>query len=192
MSKKIATLYRLLEYEKNEIDALLQYVSSSKFNLKVNDHSWSMAQIIQHIFLAESQTLDAIKWRLKNKNNFPTVSLWARIRVWYTICLFQLQFKLKAPNFVTPIENEINKNDLLKQWQDTRNEWSQLVYKFPKNMENKVVYKHPILGYLSLSLTLKFMFHHLIRHHHQIVTLINTIEHQSLENEKVTIKTPIK
>jgi hypothetical protein len=174
MVKKSSKLIGLLRNEQNDIDALLQYISLEKFNRKPKADKWSIAQVLEHIYLAESQTLEAIKWRIGNKTQFPKVSYLAYFKVFYTVLLFKLHVKMKAPTMVRPSFDYINKDELLQNWQKNRTEWSEFVYKFPNKLENRVVYKHPILGYLSLSLALTFMYYHLIRHKSQLITLINT------------------
>ncbi|MFN0047664.1 MAG: DinB family protein [Cytophagales bacterium] len=174
MLKKSSKLIKLLKNEKNDIDSLLQYVPLEKFNRKISANEWSIAQVVSHIYLAESQTLDAIKWRVENKTAFPTPPLSSYFRVFYAVLLFKLKIKMKAPSFVTPSEAFVNKDELLENWQQTRRDWSEFVYTFPNKLEGRVVYKHPIMGYLSLALALTFMYHHLLRHKSQIIKLIDT------------------
>ncbi len=172
MLKKSAKLFGLLKNEKNDIDAMLLYVSQEKFNKKQSESQWSIAQIIAHIYLAETQTLEATQWRMTNKTEFPKVGIMAYLRVYSSILLFKLKIKIKAPPFVTPQNEPIDKLTLLEKWQITRANWSSIVYSFPNKLEDKVVYKHPILGYLSLCLALTFMYRHLLRHKGQLKKLI--------------------
>jgi len=174
MLRKSSKLFGLLKNEKNEIDAMLFYVSAEKFNRKTSDTQWSIAQIVEHIYLAESQTLAAILWRMKNKNTFLGVSALAYFKVYYTELMFKLPFKMKSPPIVFPQNEYLEKTALMQKWADLRSEWSNFIYTFPSKFNGRVVYKHPILGYLSLNLTLIFMYRHLLRHKLQLKNLVSS------------------
>lgn len=172
MGKNSAQLFRHLTFEKTDLDARLFYVSEEKFNSKLEIDKWSIAQIVLHLYMAESQTLQAIKWRISNKKDFPKVSFLSVLKVFNISIFFALKIKMKAPSFVSPSNDFIPKEKLLEDWQKTRNEWDEFVFKFPKELEGKVIYKHPLLGYMSLALVLKFMNKHFLRHKIQLLNLI--------------------
>lgn len=175
MPKKLIRQFEILENERKEVLQMLEGVADEQFNKNPSAEKWSAAQVLSHIYMAESQTLASIQWRLANKKSFPRVKWLAYIVIYYVVFTFKIKLKRKAPEFVAKVPEYTAKEALLNLWEQNRKDWKTFLGEFPDRLTHRIVFKHPVMGYLSLPLTMVFMINHLQLHKEQIKKTLQTV-----------------
>ena len=117
---------------------------------------------------AERGTILYIQKKLIN----PSESKNAGIKALYRSALLRYALrskrKFKAPKVLTEPTGPYVVEELFTGWKTTREELEKLFDSIPAEHKKKQLFKHPVLGYISLKQTLGFMGDHMQRHLEQI------------------------
>ena len=174
MKTTLANRIQVWEMQFESVATWTQNVEDDIFMRKPSEDKWSISQIIHHIMLSESQILSSMQWRIAN--NKIHHSIWpGMLKLWFLKVRFEILLPMKAPEYVADPVNT-PKSETMQEWSKIRNDWKLYVETLQSDVYKKAVFKHPILGYLNLYLTLQFMTIHLQRHKKQIKNLLKSDE----------------
>lgn len=136
---------------------------------------WSVLQILDHILLSEAGTLRYMKNKTAHTKAFKKPTPVSYVRFALLTTALRSPFRFRAPEGVKPPEKEPlpSLEELLTQWAQVREEFRAFLEQFPEGQENKLVFRHPLAGRLTLLHTLSFMKDHLSRHVRQIRKRLN-------------------
>lgn len=99
---------------------------------------------------------------------------------WYRYILLKLALgsnkKFKAPKVVGNLTNDLPFDEISRQWNTSFLELENIIKNFPSKHKDKLVFKHPVVGWLSLDQTIGFMKDHLNHHQKQIEFLYSQLD----------------
>jgi hypothetical protein len=163
MQKKTEKLFQNLENTRYALLSLTEGYTESQLNFKPATGEWSMAQVIKHLVMTETQILQYVQRRMEKGNlHDANLNSWMR----YIMVKMALRFrkKIKAPKQVATPPEELDTAQVKKEWEQLRMQWKQTLQLMPPEMAGKNIFRHPLAGDMSISHTLGFMDEH-IRHH---------------------------
>jgi len=169
---------KLDEIEKMYNDYLDQArnLSEEQFNYKPNQESWSIAQVLHHIWFATDGTYLYINKKLSQNIEFKPSGFVHSIRSFGLNTVLHSSLKLKAPEY---IKNNVIKHGTYEQIstlsEKTFQNFRLLLQTFPENLEGKEIFKHPIVGWVNISQALGFLKGHTVHHKMQIEALLKQV-----------------
>lgn len=164
-----------LERLRSELEALCLRHGDEACRTAPPDGGWSVLQILNHILLSEAGTLRYMKNKTAHTPNLKRSTPVSYFRFFLLTSALHSPFRFRAPEGVKPSETESLPPlpVLLEQWSEVRRDFRDFLEQFPQGQENKLVFRHPVAGRLTLFHTLSFMKDHLSRHLKQIRRRLN-------------------
>lgn len=163
MQKKLDNLFRKLEQSRYDLLHLTEGYSEQQLNFKPEDGQWSMAQVIKHLALTETQILQYVQRRIE-KGSLQEANYKSWIRYMLVKLVLRYKKKIKAPRQVASPPNEVNSIEVKKEWETLRVQWKNTLELMQPEQVSKNIFRHPMAGDMSISHTLGFMDEH-VRHH---------------------------
>jgi hypothetical protein len=149
--------------------------SLPKNKLSFSDNKWSVLQILYHVWLAEVSSEKYIRTKIQYPETIIKTPVLAYIRAFLTKYFLLLGISINAPKHTTKFPEKISLKKLQENWINSRASFSKLILELDqKNISNKAVFRHPIMGRINLSLTLYFFKLHFNHHQKQINKRINS------------------
>ena len=175
MHKKIKKHWDRLEHTKEYYDALLKVFNEQQLNFKPDANSWSMMEVMQHLYTSESVSLDFVK---NFDFNRKSLKLGIKSQL-YTILLvnrLNSKKKFKAPKVLSDKKDNYSiandPHDFQHQWDDKRKEMKEVLEAYPDDKLDYFTFSHPAIGKMKLGQMLQFFNAHL-KHHQQQIESIN-------------------
>ena len=175
---QLSSKFDNLEKSRNDLITYLQGVDKNSLSFKINQNKWSTIQICLHVIKAEQLTTLSLNKNLQLKNNLKKSGFTSLIMDALLSFALKSKIKFKAPAIVAKMPDNYDFDELIKKWNTTRVSLKNYVDNFPEDYLRKVIYKHPIAGWLNLTQTLNFLQNHFDHHKPQIIKLIES--HKSL------------
>ncbi|MGE7024027.1 DinB family protein [Solibacillus cecembensis] len=148
---------------RNQLVNEITLLSNDQFNWKLDEDSWSIAQICHHLVLVEEATLKAITWGLKAGE----VTQVERKKI--ELLILDRTKKLIAPKIVEPDVDSFEIQQIMTLLNDSRKNLMTLLSTVEdKSILAKKSVKHPALGELSLDQWIEQIYLHEQRHIEQI------------------------
>lgn len=143
---------------------------------KPSETEWSLQQVLLHIIQIQDVASTVLQKQLANSKELrPT-----QLKTWYRYALLKLALKsskkFKAPKVVANVSNEKSLSELRQLWEKSYRNISQIVNNFPKELENKLIFRHPVIGWINIGQTTGFMLDHLKHHQKQIESLYSQLD----------------
>lgn len=174
MNKKTEHQLQRIDLKLGHLLTDLQQYSEATLNRKPTPNSWSVLQVLQHMMLVESASDKYVRKKLSYNPKLPKTNLGTAWRMLLLKSYNWLPIKLKAPSYVN--ENNFPADAVLaeiaEKWQEQRSGLRDFLAALPNDIFNKEVYKHPLVGRLSLLGMLQFYEGHFDRHQKQIKKLL--------------------
>ena len=164
----------------SELDLLDILLDQMIRELETKDHvqlieskqvgQWSPLQVCMHMYLAEKRSLAYVKKKLSFDPNLKKAGIVTWIRhltlQWY----LKSSFKFKAPKATTVFDEtlELSLGKIKRDWLQERQAMRLYLTSVPATFLDKTVYRHPIVGRLSLLQMVRFFTVHFERHLEQI------------------------
>jgi hypothetical protein len=157
--KKLVT-HLLNQYSQLRVDQQL---------FKVEEHSWSIAHVYQHLLQVEQMCHKTISARVEG-------GVYHNSEIRNTWRYFLLTSALKSPrNFKVPKSAplaihalEVDESTIVRDWNTVNAEFENFIAQFPEHLKSKLLYKHPIAGPLKASHAIGFLSAHLKHHLRQL------------------------
>ena len=149
----------------------LEVLSNEKLNSCI-DGKWSINQILYHLWPAEASSEQYIRTKTKYPDYLVSVSPLTYLKSKIVEFLLGLGIKFKAPQVVSQFPKKIDLQKLNEQWRKSRKSFDELIHELKeKNLDNKAIFKHGLLGRINLKLTLDFFDFH-FKHHQKAINLL--------------------
>ncbi|MCH1624352.1 DinB family protein [Fredinandcohnia quinoae] len=136
-------------------------LSDEQLNKKVEDGSWTIMQVLEHLFLMERTVAYTISEQLKNNECKPTSEKPIHLTVYRST-------KVTAPSFVTPSGEYTALEEMKTKLAESRKLMQQVVDIADEVLLSQKSYPHPVFGSLSLKQWIPFVGLHEKRHIEQI------------------------
>ena len=147
-------------------------LSDAQLNKIPADGGWSAAQVLYHCGMAENETIKNI---LKNQQAHPTKlkeNLRSKINGSLLMVFLKLPLKFKAPKIVSSVPENISLDSLKSDYDKNTVSFKQLLQNFPNELMGKLIFKHPIVGLLTIEQTVGFLAEHYLHHERQMDKLL--------------------
>ncbi|HKK88539.1 MAG TPA: DinB family protein [Saprospiraceae bacterium] len=174
-------LVNRLQQMNKELSLLLQDLrgySNERLNEQPDEESWSVVQILSHLYLAEKGSFNYIKRKVQYSDGLSQTDLGAKARAMLLKFYLKTPFKFKAPEIVDTAGQEAsNYWELARRYDDLRKALlAFLGDDLPEDLLRKQLYKHPIAGRTDLMGMLSFFDQHFQRHKKQIYRTLKSID----------------
>lgn len=174
MNAKVENQFKIIEKKLKDLIENLEQYPPEKLNFQPTPDSWSVLQVMQHLMLVEQASEKYVRKKLSHNPTLSKTNLGTTWRMLLLKSYNWLPIKLKAPAYVN--ENNFAPISTLAEiatnWQNQRNQLRDYLNMLPDDIFDKEVYKHPLVGRLSLKEMLKFYEGHFDRHYNQIKRLL--------------------
>jgi hypothetical protein len=175
MTPKATKLFIKLENQRMALMALLNAYDNTLLNQKPSPQAWSVAQVMLHLMNAETASLAYMKKKLSYTNKIPRAGVLSFFRRMGLSILFSLPFKFKAPKNLETFPEYSNINDIKNQWASQRLELQRFMEALPEKMFYTQLWRHAVVGKMSVSQMLSFFHDHTERHISQIERTIEKV-----------------
>ncbi|HNM32084.1 MAG TPA: DinB family protein [Chitinophagales bacterium] len=172
MSSKLSDKYREIEIVKNRFLKKAEGLSNAQLNKIPTDGGWSAAQVLYHCGMAERETINNI---VKNLQAHPTKikeNLRSKINGSLLMVFLRLPLKFKAPKIVSTVPENISFDSLKNDYDKSTDDFKKLLQDFPNELRDKLIFKHPIVGLLTIEQTVGFLAEHYLHHEKQLDKLL--------------------
>ena len=160
-------------FEKERV-ALFESLSGlTQAQLSYSKKGWSINEILYHVWLAEVSSEKYIRTKTQYRETLLKVKSSTYFRMFVVKILIPLGIiKVKAPQTTQLFPKKIDLKELNTKWAISRKSFDSLISELKeKKLEDKAVFKHPLVGRLNIKLTLAFYKFHFKHHQKQINAL---------------------
>ncbi|MDA0195989.1 MAG: DinB family protein [Bacteroidetes bacterium] len=168
--KTLLEKYGELENDNAVIMSELSHLSDEAFHFKPNEHSWSSAQVLNHLIATETGTLQYIRKKMKY-GGIPAVGFSSKVRTMAMKALLYSAIRFKIPQALSQPTSEGSMDSINSNWLNLRKDWKEFLENFPTDHLSKGVFKHPIFGRLSISQTIDSLIAHQAHHKKQLIRI---------------------
>jgi len=179
MRAKLNSTFDEIEVLKTDILTDFEQLSIHQLSFKPNSRKWSLLQVIEHLMLAETGSLNYVNKKLLDPSTLEAYSFKAAFRFKLLQLIFKSPIKIRnRPTSVTPtLEPDIK--DVKLRWDIARKALRKFIDAYDDNTLKKLVYKHPFAGRINaLQMILFFKLH--IKHHKKQIERIK--KHRNYPN----------
>jgi len=168
MKEFLVKKFQDLQLAKNTLLQELENYTEEDLNKRANSNKWSVAQVLFHIYMSESLTLRYLQKKINAHDQLKKAGIKAWVRSKMLKIFLILPIKYKAPKTIASPPEIIDWNRLLKDWENCRGELNEFIINLPDELLPMAIFKHPMMGMLTMSQTLDFLAEHFNHHLPQI------------------------
>lgn len=165
MITQLESKFSDLENEKSRLLDLVKSISSEKLQVKENEHAWSIIQVFQHILYSESGTLGYVM--KKSSGGWHTLEMEGELEkqnAHKLVTRLASNERYKAPDVLPDPPNDETIEQIQERWQVLRSKWRIFLDQVKEEDLNKLVFRQPAAGMITITATVDFLLNHL-RHH---------------------------
>ena len=134
-----------------------------------SDQKWSVLEILYHVWLAEISSEKYIRTKIQYPETIINTPLLSYAKAFLTKYFLLLGLTIKAPEITAKFPKKISLKELQDNWLKSRSSFSKLIDELEqKQLADKAIFRHALMGRINLSLTLYFFELHLNHHVKQI------------------------
>ncbi|MBC8172393.1 MAG: DinB family protein [Chitinophagales bacterium] len=168
MQKQFENKLQVLKHDFDKLIVTVESLSHENLNMPMRQGKWSIAQTIYHVNLSFAGTIAYISKKIQYPDSLEEKKIAAWFRsVWLTMVL-RSAFKVKAPEGVNKVPENISFHELKNQWNMHYRNLEILLENFPPALTNKNVFKNPLAGRITMYQTLSFLHEHTLHHIRQV------------------------
>ncbi|MEJ8802699.1 DinB family protein [Pontibacter sp. H249] len=171
MNPKLEIKYLSLEKSRNQLLDELDGFDDELLNTAPAEGKWSINQIICHLIEVEKLTIGYINHKLQKQEDLGASCFSNTFKAILLKLALRSGKKYKAPAVVATVPDTANLSKLRHQWDDTRFKLEDLLNDITPGHMDKCLFKHPVVGPLSINQTLGFLNDHFTHHERQIQQL---------------------
>jgi uncharacterized damage-inducible protein DinB len=160
--------FKDLEKSRKDLFNDLRDYSDDVVNDKPSPEAWSIAQVIEHLIMAEEFSLQYLQKKTQDTSKVPVAGFGSQWRFLLTQTVFFMNLKYKAPAIIIPSNNFASIKDLELRWDKVRKETFELLTQLPEGDLKKEIWKHAVAGKMNIEQMLAFFNIHFNRHRKQI------------------------
>ncbi len=162
-----------------DLSQLLEKLSgySTETLKKREDGRWSVMDNLSHLMLVENLSVGYVKKKLSFNSELKSAGLATSWRSFLLSSYAWLPLKFKAPKAVSEqnFPDYESLDEVRSKWLEQRKELEKYLSGLPEGHFDKELYKHPLVGRMSLHGMVKFFEGHLKRHEGQINRMLKAL-----------------
>ena len=164
MNIKCSAIFDELEARRKLLFDKLELLDQKVFYFTPSRQSWSILQVCHHLIVSEELSLQYLNKKLQHQSSIPAEDFRSSFRSSLLNLSLRLPIRLPAPQRVSEFPENLSWTDLKKRWLNVREGMKDRLHTIPDDYEDKLVYKHPSAGRLTLYQMLLFFKIHIDRH----------------------------
>ena len=164
---KVNLQFEKLEVTRQEFLRQAALLDDSVLHYRPANQKWSIVQIIFHLNSSESNSVKYMTKKSQGGTAVPKSTVISSLRSFLLTTALQY-LKWKKPAMLPDPPDNLNSNEVMKSWDETRLQLKQLIEKLPDDMLDRNIFRHPSVGRMNMSHTLTFMQEHFDHHLKQI------------------------
>jgi uncharacterized damage-inducible protein DinB len=169
MNRALEKIYTVLEVQRSDLFNQLQGCTPAQLQSKPSPSSWSVLQILTHLYASEKLSFNYIKKKSLGIQTVGNAGLRQLMLMPILKISQRLPLRFKAPKVVVENTPEpLTLEQLIDQWSLLRLELKVHLENVSDGNLKKLVYKHPFAGRLSLPQAMQFFAEHINHHQPQI------------------------
>lgn len=171
----VEAIFLKIQEENKHILSQLEGLSDEQLNAHLPE-KWSILQILEHLRVAEKQSIKVMLRGFEEINNPGQVNFIQKLKLSIYKILLKSGFKFKAPPHVSKLPEILDLETLISKWNENRAEWQNFLNKIDEQKLDIAIFPHPILGPLSVKLAVDFVYAHQSHHIKQVEKLVNSFQ----------------
>ncbi len=172
MKKEWLSVFNEIEINRRSLFDRLDSIDNDLLNFTPDAQSRSILQVCHHLIVSEELSLLYLNKKLQYKSIIAPAGISSSLRSFSLNLALRLPFRLSAPQRVSEFPENLGWADLKNRWIKVREGMQQRLKNIPEEFKDKLVYKHPSVGRLTVCQMLTFFKTHIKRHNGQIIRLI--------------------
>lgn len=139
---------------------------------------WSAKQVMYHLYLSEQKASQYVQKKSSDPTALRAVPLLNLYRLWLLKWSMALPLRFKAPTVVSDLTtgDSISWDELKLNLKESHHEILEMVEALPQSLDNKGVFRHPVIGLLTIPQMFHFFTMHIRHHIHQIKRIKQSIQ----------------
>ncbi len=150
-------------------------VSEEEANQPAEEGKWSAIQVVSHLVIAESLTIEYVEKKIKSSDSIPMSTVGAVFRLKLLKIALRSPIRWKAPSRTGEVPAGAEPKSKITEWGERRAEWETLLESFPEHLLPRAVFRHPRAGMLNSYQTLDFMVAHVEHHVRQVDRILRSV-----------------
>lgn len=174
LDRKLEKRLKLLDKKLNQLLEELKYYSEDQLNRKPGVGKWSVIQVMHHLLLAETGSLNYLQKKLGYNPELSNAGIQSWVRKQALKFFLWAPIKWKAPPKIGDeyLPAYAGFWDTAKLWKEQRTNLKAYLGTLPPDIFKKEAYNHPRAGRMDIKGMIGFFDQHFDRHHKQIRRII--------------------
>ncbi len=161
-----------------QLENLFEQLSScshQQLNKQPAPHKWSAAQIMHHLMLSEYYSKGYCEKNLNTNSNFKKGGVVESTKLFVLKWYLLAGLKAKAPKSVNTsnLPESDSLENIQQKWRGQRDVLGSWLQSIPSNKLDIAVYKHPYVGFLTITGMIEFFDAHFKHHKEQIIRIVD-------------------
>lgn len=174
MDPRLAMRFERLETARHELLGRLEGIDEEILNRPPRDAAWSVVQVLHHVLLAEELSIAYIGRKVDAEAERAGVI--GTLRSWALRLALRSPLRFKAPPMTTELPERDSLPAVAARWEEGRGRMRQVLATIPTETVDRAIYRHPIVGRMSVDQAVRFFEDHLAHHEHQIERTLAAVE----------------
>lgn len=152
-------------------------LSEEQYMQKPDPDAWSVAQVINHVYLSEFLSLGYIRKKLSYPDQVPRYHPKAWLGILLIKMVFALRIKMKAPSTIdmNTRPDAMTLDQLAEKWKALRCETQAFIEANDAQFGRHLAFRHLYAGRMTMYQMLIFFHDHLRHHHKQVKRVIREV-----------------
>lgn len=168
MHADLARRFDRLEAARARVLDMLAGREAAALNRPPAAGKWSALQVLHHVATAEALTLGYVRKKMQAGSALPRAGIASRLRLLALEATLASPLRFRAPAVVADAPVAIDPAELRARWDAVRRDWRELLEAFPDELLDRLVFRHPRAGRMSLEHAVGTLEAHLAHHLPQV------------------------
>lgn len=175
MHPDLQKVFDKIEIQRASILDALEHLPPEHINAHPTSGKWSIAETLSHIITAERMSILYIQKKIQGISDLNDSSLLEEVKMGLLKLSQRLPgLKFKAPPGVVKNTTQYRLHaDITAGWNEVRHDLRLLLEKIPDSLRHRMIYKHPVVGFLNVKQALQFFYEHIHHHRPKLKKLMN-------------------
>ena len=176
MRSPYSSQFDALESKLYKLEKQLSSISVENLNQRTDKETWSPLDVVQHLMLVEKASLAYVKKKSSYPDKLLAAGVFRFLQTWKLWLFMVLPIKIKAPKAVSGdnLREGVSLKQLISEWRTARRELQLFLNEYKTEFNDKLTYRHPFAGRLTLDNMLHFIDLHFKRHQEQIDRILKS------------------
>lgn len=166
MDSRLGDRFERLEAARGDLLGRLERVDEETLNRHPGADAWSVIQVLHHVMLAEELSIAYIGKKAGSEAE-PAGPI-ETLRSWALRLALRSPLRFKAPPMTAELPERDTLPAVVRRWEEGRGRMREVLAVIPGAAVDRAIYRHPIVGMMSVDQAVRFLEDHLAHHERQI------------------------